>query len=104
MADIGRRTDRFRVLRVVLLARSLRIGFERLVEVVAGAVFSLAGRDKPGTFLADPHCAAPALNLDFEEGFVLDGTDPLMLGAATGELVTRFGQERMVDVIEGFVV
>jgi hypothetical protein len=76
------------------------VGFQRSVEIVARAVFALAGGDQPGELIFGPDRAAPPLDFDLEQDLEVNGADAFVAGVVVRELVASLVEQRVVDAVE----
>ena len=67
--------------------------------------FAAAGGNEPvaslGGGLVDVGRTTPSADLDFEQDDVVDAADPFVRSVRVGELLVGFGQQRVVELVEG---
>ncbi|MGI5425911.1 hypothetical protein [Streptomyces sp. CA-179760] len=92
-----------RMFRVIASPDGAAVGLQGCTEVIARAVSrrpAAISRGQPWQIGVQPYRAAPSLHLDLEQHLVVHGPDAFALAVLVRELLGRFGQHRVVDLVQ----
>ena len=78
-------------------------GRERFIEVVPTSCLPDSCRHHPTGVAGLDNSPSPTLDLDFEHDHVVDRADPFTRTCRLGELIVRFPDQRVIDLIERLI-